>query len=646
MDITAQITQIRRIVDSLGASLKSWSCDGNARIMSPVAEIEKLEHKLHKAVALLRGLRNDLQPIHRLPPETLVAIFEHTRTTLPPFLPMANRSGSMFMFLDSQLMLIKVCRRWRGMVATSPSMWNVVGNIGSVVESPTKFLKRSRSLPLDVFFNVFPIGHEPVLSKQLVKAIMQRMERVRQFHIQTFLWKEDREIWQSLNRPAPMLESLSIEALPAHARDGVLPSIFQDKMPHLRYLNLHQFTSWPTPYFHGLTSLCLCCQLNDTPTRRLSTSEFLNFLEFSPALEDLVLIDAGPTRNDDDDLPQVAAERILTLKHLRELTIVEWPSNRHISRFLSHISLPLFTKVYVCGRSFPLPHAWRMAVDDSPTITSFLPSASAASVSIQNLSDAVELWLTRFPEEYPLPNAKFRAWPYFYLTERKLYFWGHFTLAQLRPLTTLQLPFLQTLVVGDDFNLPERPSSEMWRDILRCMPQLTTLHLIAFGEYSLPVRCILAALHPFGRGHGAGPSGDKQAGPVTSEAQVTDLLCPLLQTVRLEGMPLHFPLFLVSLASARRECGSPIKRFEVLYLDDLPTPLEESESVSETMDHWQGGDEELEEFLNFRDTETEVLTKFVDEVVVHGDIDESKQTSLHPPDWPTPAYRWATQWRW
>ncbi|EEB86559.1 hypothetical protein MPER_16444 [Moniliophthora perniciosa FA553] len=46
------------------------------------------------------------------------------------------------------------------------------------------------------------------------------------------------------------------------------------------------------------------------------------------------------------------------------------------------------------------------------------------------------------------------------------------------------------------------------------------------------------------------------------------------------------------------------------------------------MDRWQDGDEDLE-LLSFRDTETEVLTKFVDEVVIRTDIDESKQTSVY-----------------
>ncbi|KAJ7707798.1 hypothetical protein B0H17DRAFT_918107, partial [Mycena rosella] len=86
--------------------------------------------------------------------------------------------------------------------------------------------------------------------------------------------------------PAPRLESLTIEVAGQEDVSSTLPPIFAGHMPKLRQLALGHFTSWPKGYFHNLSALCLHNQPTDSWP---STSEFLDFIESSPCLEELAL---------------------------------------------------------------------------------------------------------------------------------------------------------------------------------------------------------------------------------------------------------------------------------------------------------------------------------------------------------------------
>ncbi|KAK0197730.1 hypothetical protein F5146DRAFT_918624, partial [Armillaria mellea] len=115
-----------------------------------------------------------------------------------------------------------------------------------------------------------------------------------------------------LTNSAPNLVSMSL--LPNNQPhmsvrlSSTLLKLFMGEMPKLKQLSLGHFTLWPQNYFRNLMHLCLTDQ--DMLTCP-STSEFLDFLESSPCLEKLVLIDAGPTHSISDDLPLVPIDHIV-----------------------------------------------------------------------------------------------------------------------------------------------------------------------------------------------------------------------------------------------------------------------------------------------------------------------------------------------
>ncbi|KAG7444923.1 uncharacterized protein BT62DRAFT_863545, partial [Guyanagaster necrorhizus] len=108
------------------------------------------------------------------------------------------------------------------------------------------------------------------------------------FHIAADGWEGDTSIYQRLCAAdaAPHLVSLTIMTEGRDVVGGVLPQLFSGQMPNVRQLCLAHFTSWPVGLFTNLTHLCLHDQCD---VGRMTTSEFLDFIEQSPRLEELNL---------------------------------------------------------------------------------------------------------------------------------------------------------------------------------------------------------------------------------------------------------------------------------------------------------------------------------------------------------------------
>ncbi|KAK0431947.1 hypothetical protein EV421DRAFT_1719996, partial [Armillaria borealis] len=96
-------------------------------------------------------------------------------------------------------------------------------------------------------------------------------------------------IFQVLSSATPNLISPSFECQNQSGTGGShLMPLFDGQMPSLKMLHLDGFSTWPAHYFRGLTHVSFCRQSADL-SQRHSTSEFLDFLEGCPLLEDLIL---------------------------------------------------------------------------------------------------------------------------------------------------------------------------------------------------------------------------------------------------------------------------------------------------------------------------------------------------------------------
>ncbi|KAK0448430.1 uncharacterized protein EV420DRAFT_1647331 [Desarmillaria tabescens] len=136
-------------------------------------KLDKMEKRLQTAVAVIRGARNSLQPINRIPPELLSVIFSMAQHHLPGFLPLFGaRSG--YTQATNWLCVLRVCRHWRGVATTFHSFWTTIDN----ERSPHTFLKRSG----DSLITVVAGLTKPYFDQQYLTAIMESLPRIRELH--------------------------------------------------------------------------------------------------------------------------------------------------------------------------------------------------------------------------------------------------------------------------------------------------------------------------------------------------------------------------------------------------------------------------------------------------------------------------------
>ncbi|KAF7330453.1 Arp2/3 complex subunit [Mycena venus] len=491
-----------------------------------VLELEALETGLQIASARLRGLRNSMQPINRLPPELLAQIFIETQIRLPSFLPLPTITGAHdYVTYDwvQWLSLLEVCRHFRGIIASCPALW---ANVCSSSTNAADFIRRSRGADLTVYLGLRFFGG---FGFPLLDALAPNACRFKQFHMRAKGLTEPEDVLKHslFSSPAPRLDSLLIEVEDREELSGVLPPIFCGHMPKLRQLALGYFTSWPKGYFRNLTSLCLYNQREGSlPT----TSEFLDFLESSPHLEELALFRGGPMRGLGTDVAP-PADRLVALKRLQKLDIGEWPSASTIARFLSHVSLPRKTAMYF----------WGNFLRDQEDVASLLPQDLSR---LRNLKGIKEWFFVRQTEP---SHATFKL---IIVVNSTVYMTGAFSHSQILPsaISRYQLSKVRSLTLREDSTQFRRLRVSDWKDLLRLVPVLESLSIYATGSPHC-TRAVVSALRPRKLFPPSIPSLDR-------------VLCPTLKAVEItEEMDLPF-LHICSLSRERSTYGAPEINFK------------------------------------------------------------------------------------
>lgn len=439
-----------------------------------------MEGQLQVVAAMLRGLRNSMQPVNRLPPELLASIFTRAQLHLPSFLPLLPADPTYVHPHRSWFSLLHVCRFWRNIIAHSPAQWSTIYS----AFIPDTFLQLSAAVPLTIYlgFKVSRADGAIALSrsrsKELVDIMAPHTARFTQFHVDLEGWQGESCPFNSFNSPAPQLFSLAISTNGKDFVDGVLPPLFSGEMPNLQQLSLKYFTSWPKGYFGGLTHLCLYDQCDET---RSTTADFLDLLEASPRLEELALVRAGPTRSEGADLLP-SSTRSVALKNLRELNIGDWPSASIISRFLAFLTLPKKTNMYLWGETLLSPD------EDIGTI---IPSDATR---LANLYAVKEWYFIR------------QRWLYFdtalvAVVNSVLYIYASLQDSQISPAAVARYPLskVRKAAVRDfypsPFQSPSCLSTATWSSILEQLPALRTLKIFA-GDAPGGTRAIINALRP------------------------------------------------------------------------------------------------------------------------------------------------------
>lgn len=376
-------------------------------------------------------LVNELSPINCIPPEVL--------SVIPTYWP-----------ADSQGDLIRathVCRYWRTTLIASPSLWNVVksGNTARM----RAFIRRSQLYPLHV--EIIHPDQESVLSDMVLFKLKSLTLNLRMVDLSRPLGK--------LASPTPMLEELSITstnpgdyfpalktgdffALSNLHLDGVSANFMHLPMPHLTVLHLENSQSSP----------------------RLL--DFLQFLEHTPWLEQLVLVNTGPEGGGEPP------ERVVRLASLRALTLRGTVAK---AKLLRHLSVPASADIDLMGRfnqrldgfmeEFLPPCLENLPITSTFTSLS-IASTSQSSCAIEFSGDAGELNVTVKNETYRGMLGHGRSTP----PTANLC---------LQPLTPLILDTVTHLNLRRDPLGPEAfPEICTFREFLRQLPSLQSIDFV------------------------------------------------------------------------------------------------------------------------------------------------------------------------
>ncbi|KAJ7588835.1 hypothetical protein C8J56DRAFT_1078083 [Mycena floridula] len=535
-------------------------------------ELDAIETRLQIAAATLRGYRNSRRPIHQLPPEIMTDIFSLTRPNLPSFCPWEVAIDNYKERSRKWLSFLNVCRRWRGIIAMSPTLWSTIVD----QKDAETFLRRSRDAP----FTLNVILEDP---KELSAATLDclashkhRMSQLHFFHSDTPLFLNHPFITQ----PASELSSLTIAPLNP-VGDMALPQLFAGRTPNLRQLSLRYFTSWPPGYFHNLTHFYLYVQPEQM--FRPSTTTFLDFLEQSPLLEVLTLADAGPTKEETIDLPPVALDRMVTLSALKVLNMSVYPAFA-CARLLAHLLMSNQTEIYILGVA-PL-------IGPEEDLTSLIPSQIS---HLNNLSSIKECVISRLRDSLYQPGTIH----HFLVANYQLQIQTSFSIGQFAPFhRRYPIANIRKFTVNDpSYHVNGSLSTQMWKDCFSNMPVLEAIHILSSLSANSFTKNIVTAL----QSDGARSS--------------TSFLCPILEEIRIDNEYELPTLRLYNLVKQRSKYGAAIKRLIISY-DEM------------ALDSDPAGADTTQDLGSFTEEDVESLARHVGEMVFQ---DHQTPVELYPP---------------
>jgi hypothetical protein len=156
----------------------------------------------------------------------------------------------------------------------------------------------------------------------------------------------------SFSFPAPFLYSLTLSF---HFGRRALPCLFSDHTPNLRRPTLRDVSNWPENHFRDLTHVFL----HDTTTVGQKTpAELLDFLRWSPLLEELTLVFVGPWLHLENAEHILQRNEPVQFNHLRILEFGEWHSMEAIARLLLRWFIVKSTSAYGDIISFTVTTWW------------------------------------------------------------------------------------------------------------------------------------------------------------------------------------------------------------------------------------------------------------------------------------------------
>lgn len=268
-----------------------------------------------------RKIHNRRCSLDRLPNELLLPIFRDV---------VNEDSRDYYHHLHE---IAQVCKRWSMVVKRSPQLWTYI-HTGNPISLIRKAMVMSGQLPLHIDFSTVWCADD---GSKPMAAVVPHIPRWR-----SIVTRVIGDCPVSLeSSPAPQLVSFKIHR--PHRWNGPV-QFFQGHVPVLRQLSLDSipFRQWDTLSLPCLRSL----KLNAIHEHGPSVTEILHILEFSPALEDLSLVDIKFSRDGAELGRDASLVRLAQLKYCR-ITIVDSTAMHNLLRY---IQAPNCTTWHVSNR--------------------------------------------------------------------------------------------------------------------------------------------------------------------------------------------------------------------------------------------------------------------------------------------------------
>lgn len=282
------------------------------------------------ATSYIHTIKNSHKGVCSLPGELFDKIFSLTAYHLDDFMPFSTPVQWRDLSWHPSV-LSGVCRYWRAVTLSYPSMWSTIylGDTGGYagLEFARMCLRRSYGSLLRVYINCFqPMSPETYFWAS--ETLAAQSVRFRSFHFRAPM-ADERLLVVLSECPAPQLQSLSIQ-LTNRALPPQIPTLFAGFLPDIQHITTSFCSMWP----HRFTTLTRIC-LQDPPMA-LQATQIVELLACNTQIEVLILSSTS-SRPGQHDEELVEPSTPVSLPQLREIYIRGYSSNSFCARLLNAI---------------------------------------------------------------------------------------------------------------------------------------------------------------------------------------------------------------------------------------------------------------------------------------------------------------------